>query len=89
MELCVIVTVISLHPHYVTVLFLTNGPVRKAPFVLITFCGATKHQLTFVHKCCTGRLTTKIMLGNCSQHLGDSDETQRCLTDISAHIKVH
>lgn len=86
---CVTVMVISLHSHYFTVLFLTNGLVRKAQFVLITFYGATKHQLTFVHKCFTGRPTTKIMLGNCSQHLGDSVETQRCLTNISAFIKVH
>lgn len=46
--------------------FLTNGPMRKARFVLITFCGATKHQLTFVHKRCTGTLSSRKMLASCS-----------------------
>lgn len=47
---------------------LTNGPMRKAQLVLITFCSATKHHLTFVHKRCTGTLSSRKMLGSCSPH---------------------
>lgn len=48
-SVCVTVVVISFIFTATVLFFLTNGPMRKAQFVLITFCGATKHQLTFVH----------------------------------------
>lgn len=69
--------------------FLTNGPMRKAQLVLITFCSATKHHLTFVHKRCTGTLSSRKMLAICSPHFWRLDETSTCIADVSAHIYVH